>query len=78
MYTTYTTYTTYIPYTIYTPYTIHLYSIHAIDAVVGQLVRVNGYGDPNPDPQLKSKTAQEVWKRGEEMCIGVIVVYSGI
>jgi glutaminyl-tRNA synthetase len=33
------------------------------DAPVGELIRVSGYETPVPDAVLKSKTAQEVWKR---------------
>jgi len=32
-------------------------------AVVGEAIRVQGLGEPQPDEQLKSKSAQEVWKR---------------
>jgi len=32
-------------------------------AVVGEAIRVEGFGAPQPDAQLKSKSAQEVWKR---------------
>ena len=33
------------------------------DAVVGELVTVEGLPTPTPDPQLKSKTALDAWKR---------------
>ena len=32
-------------------------------APVGELIRVQGYGVPQPDAVLKSKAAQDVWKR---------------
>ena len=32
-------------------------------AAVGELVQVEGLPPPTPDPQLKSKTAQDAWKR---------------
>ena len=32
-------------------------------APVGELIRISGFEEPVPDPVLKSKSAQEVWKR---------------
>lgn len=34
-----------------------------MDAKVGELISISGYDPPIPDAQLKSKSAQEVWKR---------------
>jgi len=34
-----------------------------VDAQVGELIRVMGYGAPMPDGLLKSKTALDMWKR---------------
>jgi methionine--tRNA ligase beta chain len=34
-----------------------------VDAKVGELIKIDGYEDPCPDEQLKSKSAAEVWKR---------------
>ena len=35
-------------------------------AEIGELVGVEGFEPPSPDEQLKSKSAQEVWKRVAE------------
>jgi tRNA-binding EMAP/Myf-like protein len=34
-----------------------------VDAPVGELIRVRGFGAPMPDAVLKSKTALDMWKR---------------
>eukprot|EP00606_Chrysophyceae_sp_TOSAG23-5_P000759 GSChrysophyteH2.ASY1.ANO1.1335.1 assembled CDS len=33
------------------------------DASAGDIVQIEGYGEPQPDEQLKSKSAQKVWER---------------
>lgn len=38
-------------------------------AVAGEVILIPGYGPPQPDTQLKSKSAQEVWKRvSSQLC----------